>query len=205
MKGRLTSLSNLKGFTLLEMIVSFALLALLLSLCYSVFSAALATKERIERETEERKQGEALFSLLRTYLEAAYFYQTEAPFLLKKKGKHLYLRWRVFTSPQVGKPPFPLWVHFATTSHPQDMTKSLLFFAKTQKKSPQRGELQEVLEGFSELRCSLWNGREWKEEWQEKTPPLLLKVELFLKKGQKTPYQLVYSFIKGTAHVARTR
>lgn len=76
------------GFTLLEILIAITILAVVLSMCYTILASTLNLRKWIQESTEVERVGNRLIEIMVMDLQSAYMYQIEDVSLMGGKTRH---------------------------------------------------------------------------------------------------------------------
>ncbi len=190
--------SDSSGFTLLEVLVALALLAIIASALYGTYFAVFRTKETAVAGMEERRAIRETLGLLRRELSAAWYMQTnkKSAFVVEDRDQFgkpsSRLAFATIASPVAGGQPFSdqLAVEYGVVSRGETLTltRSASDIFRTGK--PLIYPQMEVIEGFL-VECSS-DGAKWVKSWDTAINgalPKAIRVTLQVREGgQVVPY-----------------
>ncbi len=190
--------SDSSGFTLLEVLVALALLAIIASALYGTYFAIFRTKEGAVAGMEERRGIRETLGLLRRELSAAWYIQAnkKSAFVVEDRDQFgkpsSRLAFATFGSPVAGGQPFSdqLAVEYGTVAKGETLTltRSASDLFRTGK--PLIYPQIELIEGFL-VECSP-DGTKWVKSWDSAingTLPKAVRVTLQVREGAKVvPY-----------------
>ena len=200
-----------KGFTLVEILVAVALVALLLTTVYGVFNSVSAAKERLEAESEGYHQARVLFDRIGRELRGTYFdvQKKDTLFLggttTLDKNPYLELTTTAGT-PYGGRNGGISTVSYELRSDPEaekgEDTRVLM--RKEYSYFDPEGEKREgyrLADGIGEMKVRFYRKGQWVEEWNARTDgglPELVEVTLSLPvEGKQVVFRTAYDIPGG--------
>lgn len=179
-----------RGFTLLEVVVSLALLALVLTLVQGTYSGAVRSRDRASRETAEMHQAGLVLDRLANELAGALTSQGRAtltPFLVEpdvEESAVLTFTTRLQPIPGL-RPGGPAELQYALEADEDGVPRLVRREEPDPDEDPEDGGVAyPVLEEVLRFRVLCYDGEEWVESWdsraREDEPflPLAVSVEL---------------------------
>ena len=154
-----------EGFTLLEVLIAFAVLALTASCAYSVLQTSVGRFRRLSRENRGQREASVAVALLSKDLRSA-LVLSERPDTLFA-GHHEALGDRLDFSRAGGLPAPDLAVSFLAYAVDEDVHTGERLLRRTVDggSDPTRGRSVEVCRHVSRFAVRYFDGESWKDEW----------------------------------------
>jgi len=181
-----------RGMTLIEMVVTLAILTMILSMCYAILFSTLDTKDRLEKMVEPSKISQAVLRLIAKDLEACYIYNQTSPFIGIDKNDEDRLEFTIYKPAGTGISSTIQKIRYVLEPTKNNSGEFILFrgVSFNSGSGEEKFSYQEIYDHVVALNFEYWKQGKWVKGWNPKTmgpAPKAVQIQLKIRGSEPDP------------------